>query len=113
MPRASPGPGGQMRPQRATERKRRRFQVTFGSETSFTTDLSAGGLCLETTAELRTGTAIEGVIGASGKKVPFQGRVVWAVPGDAALNVRGRMGVAFVEVGPEVLELLSEQYDDE
>jgi Tfp pilus assembly protein PilZ len=113
MPWASRGPGGQMRPQRATERKRRRFRVTFGSETSFTTDLSAGGLCLETTAELPTGTALQGVIEASGKKVPFQGRVVWAVPGDAALKVRGRMGVAFVDVDPEVLELLSDRYDEE
>jgi hypothetical protein len=102
-----------MRPQRATERKLRRFRVTFGSETSFTTDLSAGGLCLETTAELPTGTIIQGVIEASGKKVPFQGRVVWAVPGDATLNVLGRMGVAFVEVDAELLELLSDRYENE
>jgi Tfp pilus assembly protein PilZ len=102
-----------MGPQRATERKRRRFRVTFASETSFTTDLSAGGLCLETAAELPTGTALQGVIEASGKKVPFQGRVVWVVPGDSTLNVRGRMGVAFVDVGPEVLELLSDRYESE
>jgi hypothetical protein len=52
---------------------------------------------------------VQGSIEALGKKVPFSGRVVWTVPGDSSVNLRGRMGISFTQVGPELLELLSAQ----
>jgi hypothetical protein len=52
-------------------------------------------------------SSVEGCIEGLGKKVAFTGRVVWNVPGDASLNVRGRMGITFTQVGPELRELLS------
>jgi hypothetical protein len=49
---------------------------------------------------------VQGSIEGLGKKVPFAGRVVWTVPGDSSVNLRGRMGISFTQVGPELLELL-------
>jgi hypothetical protein len=31
------------------------------------------------------------------------------VPGDSSVNLRGRMGISFTQVGPELLELLKAQ----
>jgi hypothetical protein len=51
-------------------------------------------------------TRVEGSIEGFGRTVPFSGRVAWSSPGDARLNVRGRMGISFLEVGPGLSELL-------
>jgi hypothetical protein len=54
-------------------------------------------------------SVVQGAIEGFGKKVPFVGRVVWTVPGDSSVSLRGRMGISFTQVGPELLELLSSQ----
>jgi Tfp pilus assembly protein PilZ len=98
-----------MRTTRGAARKRRRFKVLLGSAVSFTTDVSAGGFCTETMRVLVAKSLVKGSIEGLGKKVPFAGKVAWTVPGDSSVNLRGRMGIAFTEVGPELLELLNAQ----
>ena len=95
-----------MRNLRSAARKRRRFKVFLGAAVSFTTDVSPGGFCTETMRILPPKSLVKGVLEGSGKKVPFSGRVVWTVPGDPTVNLRGRMGISFTEIGPELLELL-------
>jgi hypothetical protein len=90
---------------RCGTRRRWRFKVTVGTTVSFTTDVSTGGFCTELMRVLPSTTRIRGWIEGFGNKVPFEGRVAWSSPGDASLSVRGRMGVSFTEVGPELLEL--------
>jgi len=96
-----------MRNTRGAARKRRRFKVLLGTAVSFTTDVSAGGFCTEAMRVLAPKSAVQGSIEALGKKVPFAGRVVWTVPGDSSVNLRGRMGISFTQVGPELLDLLN------
>jgi len=79
----------------------------LGNAVSFTLDLSAGGFCTEAMRVLAPGTVVQGSIEGNGKRVSFSGRVAWNVPGDASLNVRGKMGIAFAQVGPEISGLLS------
>jgi hypothetical protein len=67
--------------------------------------VSRGGFCTEVMRVFPPKTRIQGTIEGSGKKVPFAGRVVWTSPGDSSLNVRGRMGISFTEIGPDLLEL--------
>jgi len=100
-----------MRKVRSDDRRRRRFRVAVGTAVSFTVDVSAGGFCTESMRILAAGTLVKGTIETLGKKASFTGRVVWNAPGDAALNVRGRMGIAFASVGPEIVDLLSNQGD--
>ncbi|TMB28401.1 MAG: hypothetical protein E6J61_18105 [Deltaproteobacteria bacterium] len=90
---------------RSAVRKRWRFKVTIGTTPSFTIDVSTRGFCTELMRVLSPATRIEGCIEGFGKKVPFVGRVAWSSPGDASMNVRGRMGVSFTEVGPDLLDL--------
>ena len=94
---------------RSAARKRRRFKVLLGTAVSFTTDVSPGGFCTETMRILAPKSVVTGFIEGSGKKVPFTGRVVWAVPGDPTVNLRGRMGISFTEISPELLDLLKAQ----
>ena len=96
-----------MRKVRSDDRQRRRFRVMVGSAVSFTLDVSAGGFCTESMRVLMPGTPVEGAIEGNGKKVSFAGRIDWNVPGDSSLNVRGKMGIAFSKVAPEIAELLS------
>jgi hypothetical protein len=96
-----------MRKVRSDDRQRRRFRVMLGNAVSFTLDVSAGGFCTESMRVLMPGTPVEGSIEGNGKRVSFAGRVAWNVPGDSALNVRGKMGITFQRVSPEMSELLS------
>jgi hypothetical protein len=98
-----------MRNLRSAARKRRRFKVLLGTAVSFTTDVSPGGFCTETMRILAPKSLVNGFIEGSGKKVPFTGRVVWTVPGDPTVNLRGRMGISFIESSPELLDLLKAQ----
>ena len=79
----------------------------LGNAVSFTVDVSAGGFCTESMRVLMPGTPVQGTIESLGKKVVFRGRVAWNTPGDASLNLRGRMGIAFAKVGPEFIDLLT------
>ena len=94
-----------MRHVRSADRQRWRFKVTLGSSASFTTDVSKGGFCTEVMRVLPPATSIRGSIEGFGRKVLFAGRIAWTSPGDPSLNVRGRMGISFTEVGPELVEL--------
>jgi hypothetical protein len=96
-----------MRKVRSDDRQRRRFRVMLGSAVSFTLDVSNGGFCTESMRVLTPGTPVEGSIEGNGKKVSFAGRVAWNVPGDSTLNVRGKMGITFSTVSPEIANLLS------
>ena len=91
---------------RSAARKRRRFKVLLGTAVSFTTDVSPGGFCTETMRVLSPRSVVKGHLEAAGKKAAFSGRVVWIVPGDPTVNLRGRMGISFTEISPELLELL-------
>ena len=95
-----------MRNTRGAARKRRRFKVLLGTAVSFTTDVSPGGFCTETMRVFPPGSVIQGAIEGGGKQVPFVGRVVWAVPGDCNVSLRGKMGIAFDNPCPLLLELL-------
>src|SRR5436190_18214645 len=96
-----------MRKVRSDDRQRRRFRVMLGNAVSFTLDVSAGGFCTESMRVLMPGTQVNGSIEGYGKTASFAGRVAWNVPGDSTLNVRGKMGIAFATIGPEISELLS------
>jgi hypothetical protein len=91
---------------RSAARNRWRFKVTLGASASYTTDVSRGGFCTEAMRVLPLATKVRGSLEGFGKTVPFSGRVAWSTPGDAHLNVRGRMGISFVEVGAELSDLL-------
>jgi hypothetical protein len=95
-----------MRKVRSDDRQRRRFRVMLGTAVSFTLDVSAGGFCTESMRVLMPGTPVEGSIEGNGRNVSFAGRVVWNVPGDSTLNVRGKMGIAFSRVSPEMSLML-------
>lgn len=82
-------------------RHRRRYRVTVGSISWFTTDVSAGGFSCEVVRVLPAGSAVEGAIDVRGTRVAFAGDVVWAERGDWHINVRGRMGVRFRRIGAE------------
>ena len=75
--------------------------------TLFTADVSVGGFCAESMRVPPAGSAISGVISVGDKDVPFTGKVAWAKPGDARLNLRGRFGVRLDEPIPELSELAS------
>ncbi len=96
-----------MRNTRGAVRKRRRFKVLLGTAVSFTTDVSSGGFCTETMRVLAPKSVVKGMIEGLGRKVPFAGRVAWTVPGDSSVNLRGRMGISFTQVGPELMDLLN------
>jgi hypothetical protein len=94
-----------MRQVRSAARRRWRFKVTFGASISFTTDVSKGGFCTEVMRVLPAATKVQGSLEGFGKTVPFAGRVAWNAPGDASLNMRGRMGISFTDVGRDLLDL--------
>jgi PilZ domain len=95
-----------MRSARISIRNRRRLKVRLPCGASFTLDVSAGGFCTEAMRVLPKGSAVRGTIECHGKSVEFAGRVAWNTPSDLALNVRGRMGVAFVNARPELLAVV-------
>jgi len=101
-----------MEDKRASPRKRRRYRVTVGPTSWYTTDLGQGGFGAETTRAPAPGTPVAGLIHArvadGGEvEVPFTGRVAWALRGNMHINVRSRTGVRFTRVGPTVARLLN------
>jgi hypothetical protein len=91
---------------RSSRRHRRRYKVTVGPASWFTTDVSAGGFSGEVMRVLPAGAAVEGTIDVRGAEVAFAGDVAWAERGDWHLNLRGRMGVRFTRIGQEAVTLL-------
>src|SRR3954453_12534821 len=98
-----------MRNIRSAPGKRRRFKVLLVTAVSCTTDVSPGGFCTETMRILAPRSLVKGHLEGSGKKVPFTGRVVSTGPGHPTVIRRGRMGISFTQIGPELLEVLQTQ----
>jgi hypothetical protein len=93
---------------RHSARHRRRFRVTLDRTSSFTLDVGAGGFSTEMMRVLPPGTPVMGQIRMQEIQVAFTGRVVWSRPGDARMNLRGRMGVRFSKIRPDFPDLLGD-----
>jgi len=91
---------------RAGGRQRRRYRVKVGAITSYTTDVSGGGFCTEVMRVLAPRTVVEGLIEVGGKPFTYEGVIAWVVRGAWSLNVRGRMGVRFTRISPDVARML-------
>jgi len=88
-------------------RQRRRFRVKLGNAVAFTTDLSTKGFSTEMMRVLPPGKTVEGKLEILGRSVDFKGRVMWSSPGDPNLNLRGRMGVSFMDASAELLAVVN------
>lgn len=87
-------------------RHRRRFKVTLGRTSCFSTDVSAGGFCAELVRGLVPGAGVEGSIQIDGRELPFAGLVAWVRAGDVGLSLRARIGVHFTRIPEEFPRLL-------
>jgi len=58
---------------------------------------------------LPPGRTVEGKLEVLGRAVDFKGRVMWSSPGDPNLNLRGRMGVSFMDASADLLALVNSQ----
>jgi hypothetical protein len=88
-------------------RERKRAKVDMGKTPLFTVDLSAGGFCAESAHVLPPGSEVTGTIVYHGEAYAFSGRVQWAKAGDIRLGIRGRMGIQFTTVAPELVEMVN------
>ena len=88
-------------------RHRLRLRVTTSRGSSFTVNVSRGGVCTEQMRVLAVGTRIEGSISLDGQDAIFEGWVAWSLAGDSRLNQLGRMGLRFERVGPELAQGLA------
>lgn len=90
---------------RVLGRQRRRYKVNLGPASGFTVDVSAGGFCAELMRVFPKGTAVKGSVMVDGTEFEFSGRVAWARQGDFRINLRGRMGVCFTDIPPQLRQL--------
>jgi hypothetical protein len=81
-------------------RRRVRLRVSMSRGSSLTVNVSAGGFCTGLMRVLPVGSQVNGLLHVDGREVSFAGRVAWARPGDARLNLMGRMGVRFEKIDP-------------
>jgi len=79
-------------------RRRVRLRVVTSRGSSLTVNVGAGGFCTGLMRVLPVGAQVEGFIHLEGREAFFSGQVAWARPGDARLNVMGRMGVRFLKI---------------
>jgi hypothetical protein len=91
---------------RASARHKRRIRVTIGTAPVMTLDIGAGGFAAELMRVLPVGSKVQGIIRMGGKDAAYRGEVVWNKPGDARIQMRGRMGVRFTDLPPEAARLL-------
>jgi hypothetical protein len=87
-------------------RQRRRYKVTLGPAVSFTTNVCANGFCTEVMRVLPRGATVKGSLHVRGVEFAFAGRIAWVQPGDWHINLRGRMGVHFTQIHPDLARLL-------
>jgi PilZ domain-containing protein len=80
---------------RASARMLRRLRVLFAGDIVFTSDVTANGMCVETSRLAAPGTSVSGTITVKDRDFAFTGMVCWARSQDAQ---HGRMGVRFLEV---------------
>jgi hypothetical protein len=98
-----------MNDKRASPRRRRRYKVTVGSHSWFTTDVGEGGFGAEISRAPEPGSKVAGLIhGKDGVQVPFAGQVAWALRGNMHMSLRSRAGIRFTRVGPTMATLLEE-----
>jgi hypothetical protein len=90
-------------------RWRMRLRVTTEHGSSFTVNVSAGGVCTEQMRVLAVGTPLDGHVFIEGRDAPFVGRVAWARSGDSRLGQLGRMGICFERIDPGFARSLSER----
>ncbi len=83
---------------RTAPRLLRRLEVLVAGELSHTADVTANGLCIETTHLALPGTSLNGSVVVDGRVFHFVGMVCWA-RGD-------HMGVRFIEVAREFADAL-------
>jgi hypothetical protein len=91
---------------RSAARHRRRFRVSVGNTPVFTLNIGSGGFSAELMRIVPPGSEVAGSIRLNGVEVGYAGCVVWAIPGDPRINLRGRIGVRFTELPPTVKRLL-------
>jgi len=103
---ASSRPKAMTNDKRHSARQRKRFRVTVDRTSSFTLDVGAGGFATEMMRVLPPGTPVIGQIRLSDVDVVYVGEVAWSKPGDARMNLRGRMGVRFSRIRPDFATLL-------
>lgn len=88
-------------------RRRVRLLVATSRGSSLTVNVSAGGFCTGLMRVLPVGSNVEGTLHLDGRSETFAGRVAWSKPGDARLNVMGRMGVRFEKIDPAFAQSLA------
>jgi hypothetical protein len=84
---------------RASSRILRRLRVLFGGDVVFTADVTANGMCIETSRLVNPGTSVRGTITVRDREFEFTGMVCWARSEDPQ---HGRMGVRFLDVPGEL-----------
>ena len=92
---------------RRSPRRRVRLRVAMNRGSSLTVNVSAGGFCTGLMRVLPVGSQVDGLIHLDDRDVSFAGRVTWARPGDARLNVMGRIGVRFEKIDPALARILA------
>jgi hypothetical protein len=80
---------------RASSRMLRRLRVLFAGDIVFTSDVTANGMCIETSRLVVPGTSVSGTITVKDREFEFTGMVCWARSEDPQ---HGRMGVRFLDV---------------
>lgn len=80
---------------RASSRMLRRLRVFFAGDVAFTADVTANGMCIETSHLVVPGTSVSGTITVKDRDFKFTGMVCWARSEDPQ---HGRMGVRFLDV---------------
>ena len=91
---------------RGSIRVRRRLPVSVGTTRIFSVDIGEGGFSAEIMRVQAPGSAVTGTIRINGAEVDYAGRVAWVKPGAPHLSLRGRMGVCFTTIPPEVRLML-------
>jgi hypothetical protein len=92
---------------RKEPRHRQRVPVVLGRMTLFTVNVGRGGFCTELLRVLAPGTHVEGAIRVRGREYAYSGRVVWSREGSPRMNVRGRMGIRFLSVAPDLVPVVA------
>jgi hypothetical protein len=93
---------------RNSPRLRRRFKVTVGTTSWFTTDVGKGGFGAETARAPIPGADVIGIISGKDVEVAFAGKIAWSLRGNMHMSVRSRTGVRFTRVGPTLAALLAD-----
>lgn len=80
---------------RASARMLRRLRVLFAGDVVFTADVTANGMCIETSHLVLPGTSVRGTITVKDRDFDFTAMVCWTRSEDPQ---HGRMGMRFLDV---------------